>query len=84
MKFIEIAAGMSVLVDSIEAIEQVVVEDSEVQSRVYSLGRVYNSTFPYMTLLSIINQHLEEKDQVEQKNAEALDTLKKSSQFYSV
>ena len=58
MKYLEIKEGLSIKVEEIEAIERV----DEYNCTIYTNHNLYASTFPYMTLLSIVENANEEKE----------------------
>lgn len=67
LKYIEIKEGLSVKVDDIEAVGY---GDNEFTSRVYTHHNAYDSTFPYMVLLELLeisdaNQGKEEREKAQ-------------------
>ena len=61
MKFIEIAEGLSIRRDKIEAISKN--EDNGLTSIVKTASNVYDSTFPYAVLLELLESNIEEINQ---------------------
>lgn len=57
MRYIEIAEGLSVKVDEVEAIGY---GNGSLTSKVYTHHNVYDSTFPYKTLLQVFEDNLQE------------------------
>ena len=85
MRFIEIQDGVSIAVSSIVSIQQ----RDELYSRVLTNdGRAFDSTFPYKTLLELveINKENEITDENPQLTEiiDSLDTLRRGSQFTAV
>lgn len=70
--YIEIAEGMSVNTDKIEAVAR----DTELTSLVYANGNQFRSTFPYEVLLQLIDRAEEpEENEVQKKQLRILETL---------
>lgn len=53
MQYIEVAKGLSIRVDEVEAVGYGV---SELTSKVYTHHNVYDSTFPYRVLLKLLEK----------------------------
>lgn len=70
MKFIEIAEGLSVRIDEIEAIGY---GTTNMTSKVYTHHNIYDSTFPYGVLLDLLeNSQKEPEDKTKEKELNIL------------
>ena len=78
MKYIEIKEGLSIRLDEIEAIEKV----NEYNSTVYTHHNLYASTFPYMTLISLLEAEGEEEDRKDSQVTDNINQLAKYQQHW--
>jgi hypothetical protein len=72
MHFIELRDGLSVSIEEIEAIQRV----DDGSSRVFTQNNTYDSTFPYMTLLELV-----EREQVPEEKEQVTNILKEIGTF---
>lgn len=78
MKYIEIAEGLSIKIDEIEAIGY---GKNELTSKVYTHHNTYSSTFPYEILLELLeNSYLAEKEESKPQE-EALNIFREIGTF---
>lgn len=62
--YIEIADGLSIRIDEIEAIGY---GNNQLTSKVYTHHNVYDSTFPYSVLLQLLQREKIEKESIDKQ-----------------
>lgn len=78
MNYIEVKEGLSIRVDEIEAVERV----DEYNCTIYTHHNLYASTFPYMTLLSLIEGQKEDKEKDKAQMMESINSLASHQQHW--